>query len=145
MKNFFAMVVFIVLAGFFGWWVGPGLWTDYALRNQTLEAAQGGQITEARCKTKAFVMTFCDIAYKDPAGEHDFAYLILGMNSDERVSVLRSKTEPGLLTTNIGMSYFIDRLISFVALQIFLIFGVFALLAKLIRGGSAGAQTASTA
>ena len=136
MKNFFAAIVLIAVAGFFGWWMGPSLWTDYNLRGQTLEAARDATITKASCKTKLFVISFCDVTYKDQAGEHDLAYLILGLDSDEQIAMLRAKQSPQIMTTSLGMSYFTDRVISFAALELILIFSVFALIAKLIRGGS---------
>jgi hypothetical protein len=122
--------------GLFGWWMGPSLWADYNLRGQTLEAAQDAEITKARCRTKLFVVSFCEVAYKDQAGEHDFAYLIFGMNSDEQIAMLRAKESPQLMTTSLGMSYFNDRVISFAVLELILILSAFALIAKLIRGGS---------
>jgi hypothetical protein len=137
MKNVFAVIVLIAVTGFFGWWMGPSLWTDYTLRGQTLEAARDAEIIKARCRTKLYVVvSFCEVTYKDRAGEHDLAYLIFGMNSNEQVAMLRAKESPQIMTTDLGMSYFIDRLISFAALELILIFSAFALIAKLIRGGS---------
>ena len=90
------------------------------------------QITEARCRTKVFVISFCDIKAQGlPQGEkHKFAYLILGSMGGESVSLLRSQEHTEIVTSNIGIDYFWNRVATFVVFV--------GLLAALVIGGIIG-------
>ncbi len=132
MTHFFAALFMAGLVGFFCWWLGPGLISDYGLRNETLVPVTDMQITEAKCRSKLFVISFCDIEAEGPRqGEkNELSYLILGSMGGENVGLLRSLEHPDVVTSNIGIDYFWNRVASFI------VFG--GLLAALVIGGIIG-------
>lgn len=118
MKKIFAFLVMAALVGFFSWWLGPGLANDYTARSGTLVPAQDLRISEAKCRTKLFVISFCDIKTEgaSDAQKQELSYLIFGRLGGEGVSLLRSQENPAILTSTVGIDYFWNRVISFLAL-----------------------------
>ncbi|MGH6815944.1 MAG: hypothetical protein ACREC6_09580, partial [Hyphomicrobiaceae bacterium] len=101
--------------------LGPVLWDDFNIRNDPIAVVRDMRITEAKCRTRIFVVTLCDIKMTDAAGSantREFNYLIVGGLGDETVMPQRSQGPSPILTTNIGMDYLINRLVSFVAVMV---------------------------
>lgn len=115
MKQLLAMLVMIVLLGFFGWWLGPGLMSDYSARNQTLIPVTDMTITEAECTSKLFFISFCDIKAEGShaVAKEEIHYLLFGNMGGKSVGLLRSPESPQVLTTNIGIDYFWNRVVAF--------------------------------
>lgn len=115
MKIALSTLFMLVLVGFFIWWLGPRLVNDFSARADHFAPITDMRIAEAKCRSKLFVISFCDIKTEGPAqGEkHQLSYLILGSLGGERVSLLRSQEHPQLLTSNIGVDYFWNRVLSF--------------------------------
>lgn len=126
MKGFFSALLFAALAAGLGWMFGPPLWQDLRLRGEKLVAVADGRITEAKCQSKLFVVTWCDVNYDRGGASGSFAYLLFGRLGGERVGLQRAPGASGALTTTLGMDYLIDRVIAFIvfmALMVGLTFG----------------------
>ena len=127
LKTVFAGLFLAAIFGFLGWLIVPSLWTDWQIRDQQLVEATDIQISEGKCRTKVFVLSFCEIEFTDTANEkHSFFYFITGMNSNETFSVMRSSTDNSVYTTTLGMAYFYDRLLSFLGGVVILLVIVYA-------------------
>jgi hypothetical protein len=113
MRSFLAALVLIAVFGFGGWLFGPPLWQDFQLKDAKLVPAAGAEITEAKCRSKLFVVTWCEIDYKSGGRKGSFKYLLFGSMDGERVALRQAG---GVMTTTIGMSYLTNRLITFAVL-----------------------------
>lgn len=140
MKAALAALFFALLLGFFAWLLAPGILADYALDRNALEPAAGVRIKEARCKSKMFVISLCEVKVEpaETAGAipAEFDYLIFGNLGDERVQILRSKLD-GRLTTNVGLDYLVNRVVSFVVTEGFMLALCVGGLIGLFRGAEA--------
>jgi hypothetical protein len=106
----------------------PSLWSDLRLRNQELVVSKSSFIDEATCKTR-LVVSFCQITTR--GGGFPTFYMIAGLGSDEKINIMVPKAIPGArnvnsngevspagqqgFTTNIGVSYFMNRLATYLA------------------------------
>lgn len=121
-------IFLLAIFGFLGWLLAPALWTDWQIRDQPLVEARDVQVTEAKCRTKLFVLSFCDVEFTDATSQkHSFFYFIAGMNSGETVSIMRSGSDSSVYTTSLGMAYFYDRLLSFLAGVVILLLIVYGI------------------
>jgi hypothetical protein len=124
-----------------GWWLGGDLWHDFTHRADKFEPARDAQIVEAKCKSKLFVISFCDVKVKGAGvsgGEREFSYFLLGGVWGDSVAAQRS-AGPGpakdrYLTTTIGIDYLITRIVSFAVLMGLIGAVVIAALIAVIRG-----------
>lgn len=126
MKGFFSALLFAGLTAGLGWMFGPPLWQDLQLRGERLEAVADGRITEAKCRSKLFVVTWCDVDYDRGGAKGSFAYLLFGQLGGERVGLQHAPGASDALTTTLGMDYLLDRVIAFIVfmgLMIGLTFG----------------------
>jgi hypothetical protein len=140
LKKLAGTVFVALLFGFFCWWLGGDLLNDFTHRNDKFEVVRDAQIVEAKCKSKLFVLSFCDIKAKGTGiadGTREFGYFILGGVGDDRVALQRSvgPATDRYLTTTTGIDYLVTRIISF-AILMGLIGGFIACLMALVRGTS---------
>ena len=128
MKAFLAALFFGAIGVFLIWLMGPSIWQDFRTDESKLVPALEYTVTEARCKSRVFVVTSCDVELTNSATkeEVDFDYFMFGRLGGERVYGLKSE-DGQTLTTNIGMDYATNRLITLV------IFGLFCL--AMVAGG----------
>jgi hypothetical protein len=146
MKQLLAGLFFLVCTGFLGWLVGKDLWADFQHRNAQYESARDARITEAKCKSKLFVIAFCDIKATGtllPGGSIDLNYFLLGGVGDEPISIQRAKG-PGApatrhVTTNYGIEHLTARIVSFIVLLGFMLALTFGGLIGFLRRGKAEA------
>jgi hypothetical protein len=124
LKKLAAFLVVAVLFGFFGWWLGPDLRGDFSHRNDAFESVNDAQIVEAKCKSKLFLISFCDVKATGAGvsgGLREFSYFLIGGLGNEGVGLRRSKgggpVASRYLTTNIGIDYLIRRIGSFAILM----------------------------
>jgi hypothetical protein len=120
LKKLAGTLFMALLFGFFGWWLGGDLWNDFSHRGDTFEVVRDAQIVEAKCESKLFVLSFCDVKATGAGiegGKRGFGYFLLGGVGDDRVALQRAQG-PGpatdrYLTTTIGIEYLVTRVISF--------------------------------
>jgi hypothetical protein len=128
MKKLLAGLFFLAITGILGWLVGKDLWADFQHRNAQYESVRDARITEAKCKSKLFVIAFCDIKATGtllPGGSIELNYFILGGIGDEPIGLQRAKG-PGApttrhVTTNYGMDHLVTRIVSFLVMLGFMI------------------------
>lgn len=125
---FFAFIVMFVLLIFMGWQLTPTLVSDFKIANAQKVTASDVTIEAASCDTKLFVISSCEFKMRvkgasDIVEQH---YLLVGRLGGKPITVLRAKSAPNVLTTNIGMDYLTNRIISYVVfmgLFVALVFG----------------------
>jgi hypothetical protein len=142
MKLVLAGIFFLALAGFFGWLLGPPLIDDVALRGQKLAVAPDVRIADARCRSKLFVFSLCDMKLQvgGGSGMREVNYFIVDRLGGAQVVAMRSPGPQPVLTTNIGMDHLTNRLVSFAALMLLCGGGgLFAVVQGLRGGGRASA------
>lgn len=127
-KLLLASAFFWLLTAFFGWWMGGDLWADFQNSNAKLEPARELRITEAKCRSKLFVISFCDIKYSGPGvpgGSREISYLIAGGVGDASLSLQRvagaGATAIRHVTTDYGMANLTNRIVSFGVLMLLLL------------------------
>jgi hypothetical protein len=142
-KSLAAFLFMALLFGFMGWWLGGDLWNDFTHRNDKYEAVRDAQIVEAKCKSKLFLISFCDVKVRGTGvadGYREFSYFLLGGVGNDGVGLRRAQgAEPAqdrFLTTTIGLDYLITRIVSFTALMGMLGAVVIWALVAMVRGTS---------
>jgi hypothetical protein len=124
LKKLAGTVFVAALFGFFCWWLGGDLLSDFTHRNEKFEVVRDAEIVEAKCKSKLFVLSFCDIKAKGTGiaeGTREFGYFILGGVGDDGVSLQRAAgagpAKDRYLTTTTGVDFLVTRIISFAILM----------------------------
>ncbi len=123
-KNLLGVLFMLAVFGFMGWMLGGDLWADFQHRNDTFENVRDARIVSAKCKSKLFVISFCDVKAQGASisgNEREFSYFILGGLGDEGIGLRRAQGS-GLatsryLTTTTGIDYLTTRIVSFVVLM----------------------------
>ena len=122
MKKIFIVSIMLICAVVLSAAIGPALWSDAKLRNQELVPTNGVFVDRASCKTRLFV-SFCDISAR--RSSIPVFYMIVGLGSEETLSVMvpkgdnvgtrsaRSADPSQGFTTNIGITYFWNRVATF--------------------------------
>ena len=132
MKIFFAALFMALCGGILGYLIGPPILADLRANRATLEPARTLTIKEARCRSKLFVLSFCDVKY-DGASKGELNYFILSNMGGEPIQLLSPKGKPGPVTSNIGVDYLTNRIVSFVILEGFMAALVIGGLMSLLR------------
>lgn len=120
MKAFLAALFFGAIGVFLVWFMGPSVWQDFQTDESKLVPALDYRVTEAKCKSRVFVVTSCDVELTNQVTneEVDFDYFMFGRFGGE--SVYGLKTIDGeTLTTNIGMEYATNRLMTLIVFALF--------------------------
>lgn len=141
LKKLAGTVFVAALFGFFCWWLGGDLLNDFTHRNDKFAVVRDAEIVEAKCKSKLFVLSFCDVKATGAGiagGTREFGYFILGGVGDDRVALQRSEgagpAKDRYLTTTTGAEYLVTRLVSFAILMGLIGAGFIACLLALVRG-----------
>lgn len=110
MKALLATLFFGAIAVFFVWFMGPAIWKDFRTDASTLVPAVEHRVTEAKCRSRVFVVTTCDVELTNVTTSEttDFDYLIFGRMGGESVYGLQS-ADGKTLTTNTGMDNLTNR------------------------------------
>jgi hypothetical protein len=128
-------MLFAVLAGAL-WWLGPDLARDWRI-DEVVEAA-GARIEQTRCRTGLVLITVCDVAFVDErstdASRRTLWYFFIDTVGQERVALLRSKSDPAAITTNLGIDKFYHRLLALVLVAGGLVFCIVVSI-ELLRQG----------
>lgn len=110
----------IVAAGYF---LAPSLWSDFQHRGDEFAAATDVSLKDGSCRTKLFVVNFCDMELAGtglPEGSRHNIYLTM-FNEKDSLEVLRSTTDPTYVTTDFGMDALWTRVGTFIAIVGFLL------------------------
>ena len=109
-------LLFAILAGILAW-LGPDLTRDWNIRDATA-AADSARIEETRCRTWLGVLSFCHIAVADPAAgteaQRTLRYAFIGRAGEQPIQLQRSRSDPSLLTSDLGLERVLSRLITLV-------------------------------
>jgi hypothetical protein len=141
LRQLWPSLLFLVVGGGLVWLIGMDLWADYRLRDAQFERVQDARIAEAQCKTRLFVMAFCDIRAAGaalPGGRLDLHYFLLGdTDANSPIALLRaSGPEPVALrhvTSTYGMEHLTTRVMSFAVLELVMLSFVLAPVVGLLR------------
>jgi hypothetical protein len=92
--------------------VGADVVRDWRIGADPVAAADA-RVDEAHCRTWLFVFGLCSVSATDTqaAAEHKltFRYAFLGRESAEPITLLRSRNDPALLTTDLGRRHLNGR------------------------------------
>lgn len=107
------------------WWLGPDLARDLRIGNDTVAAADA-RIEEARCRSKLFVLKVCDVTYADSragaAARTTLWYLYIDAPGEERIALLRSRSDPAAVTTGLGLDKLTHRIVALALVAGILVF-----------------------
>lgn len=134
MKALLAALFFGAIGVFFIWLMGPAVWKDFQTDETKLIPALEHRVTEARCKSRAFIITTCDVelTHRSTNEAVKFDYLIFGRMGGETVYGLKS-ADGKTLTTNTGMDNLTNRIISLIAFMVLIIALVFAAIKAMVK------------
>lgn len=118
----FSLLVWLFCVGMLGFavaFIGPNLWTDWQVRD-TAAQVRGGSLLKGSCRSKLFIH-ICDatLTAPSPSGgarlrrEVSFAFASLDLGSFEAM-VVADPRQPGLLTTDLALDHFWDRVATLV-------------------------------
>jgi hypothetical protein len=123
-KRVLGFLFMLAVFGGIGWLLSGDLWSDFQHRNDKFDAVGDAKIVSAKCKSKLFVMAFCDIKAQGtgvPGNEREFTYFIIGGLGDDGVGLRRSEggAPPAsrYLTTTMGIEFLTTRIVSYVAMM----------------------------
>ena len=96
-------------------WVAPVVFTDWQVRN-TAVPIRGGLLSDGSCTSKLFLKT-CDVTLTAPAGSDTITrsvhYAFASFtDGDLTARVVADPQRPEWLTTDLGLDYFWNRLVS---------------------------------
>lgn len=130
------LVLIGMLAALFVW-MAPPLLNDARIR-QNPAIAEDGELVDGKCQTK-LIMTFCDATLTAPgpdgtAFRSDVSYFFLDVHlGDYDTEVVQSADDPHLLTTTLGLDYFWDRVLCFIAAVVLLVIGIIGMPRGMLR------------
>jgi hypothetical protein len=107
-------LLFGLLAGAL-WWLGPDLARDWRIDGD-LVRAEGARIEQARCRSRLVLVTVCDVAFIDErsakASRQTLWYFFIATVGQEPIALVRPKSDPAAITTNLGLDKFYHRLLA---------------------------------
>jgi len=131
------IVLLLILLGGVVAWLGPGIASDWRMRDEVVAAAEL-QTREARCRSWLAALRLCNVtlvAEKDAAaGERTLWYVFLGGNGDQAMEPLRSRSEPSRVATDLGLAKVYNRLITLLLFAGSIVFGISVAATMLWRG-----------
>lgn len=125
MRFFVGFGLFLYGIIFVTWLLVPSLISDYKINSANLEVTEVHQLEEVRCETTAYVLARCNVSVSSgiDGAENSFDYFILRNVIDDGVHLLVS-SDTGAVTTNIGIKYFANRVLTFVLFLTLLLAGL---------------------
>jgi hypothetical protein len=132
LKVLFALaIVFPLLGGWLAWDEGSLLARDFSIGEDlgTLQAATDFRLVEGSCKSK-LVLTWCDIKAHDSSGsearEVKLHYTFFDVHTGKySIRLLKTRSNPPLLTSDMGQENLWNRAVTLAALLLFLFFWPF--------------------
>lgn len=123
MRFLVGLCLFLSGIVFVTWLLVPSLISDYKINSAELETSEAHQLETANCETKVYVLARCEVSLSSgvDANRSDINYIMLKERIADRVQLLVSET--GVVTTNIGMKYFANRVFTYLAFLMLLFVG----------------------
>lgn len=147
MRNILAGSICVLLGVASAWIMGPTLWADLLVNRDRLEPAPHYAVTEASCRTKAFVLTSCDLEFvhRETGEKVDRDFFAFGDFSGQPVTPLQAP-EGGHVTSAISLDALWTRIFTLLLMSGFLTAsGLYCLLARpgeprkrRVKGGGRG-------
>jgi hypothetical protein len=99
------------------WGLGPDVARDWRIRGDAVPAVGDARVEEARCRSWLAVIKVCTITYSEAAGaKRSLWYLYIGAPGEESIALQRSRSDPALVTTDVGLERLISRSLTFAVL-----------------------------
>ncbi len=126
---FVGFLVSLGAVGGIGWFLGPSLWRDWQGGSDWL-LDRYADVVDGECQSKTFLVT-CDAYLEASDGRRVYvAYFFLGFSGKNyEVDVLQSAKNPDILTTDLGIDNFTNRLMVFFVLEL----GFFVIAIAMLR------------
>ena len=97
-------------------WLGPDIARDWRIGSDLVPAGSA-RLEAASCGTRVFVVKACEIRTTDPdRGARTFWYLFIERAGEPEVALLRSRSDPDLLTTDLGQAKLVGRTLTLLAI-----------------------------
>jgi len=117
------------------WWLGPDLARDW--RNDWI-AAPDARVEAAHCRSRLLVFRACDVTVADgpdaAAGKRTLWYAFIDASRAEPTAPLRSRSDPALLSTDLGLGKLIARSLT-LALAVAMLALCIAAVGRMIQQG----------
>lgn len=109
---------------FVTWFLVPSLISDYKINIAKLEMSEVHLLETANCVTKVYVLARCEVSLSSGVDgiKDSINYIMLKEAIVDKVQLLVSET--GVVTTNIGMKYFTNRVLTYLAFLMLLFVGL---------------------
>lgn len=111
---------------------GPDLLNDYQLRDLQTAESSNHKVIEANCKAYVGLVSFCDIEFQNIQNtsltSKELNYMIFDNMGGKPVSLLEIENNQDLITSNVGLEYFYNRLIFFVTAILLLFLAAFKII-----------------
>ncbi|HMS45052.1 MAG TPA: hypothetical protein PKC68_04620 [Alphaproteobacteria bacterium] len=130
---FVAFLVSLGAVGGIGWLLGPSLWRDWQGGSDWL-LDRYADVVDGECQSKSFLVA-CDAYLEASDGRRVYvAYFFLGSSSKNyAVDILQSAKNPDILTTDLGIDNFTNRLMVFLVLELGFFVIAIAMLRQFLR------------
>ena len=127
------LAMFAAMLAYLVGWVAPGIVTDWQVR-PAATVVRGARVADGKCDGKLFIEV-CDATLTAPAGTATLerrVHYVFGSFSigDFTVRVVADPAHPGLLTTDLALDVFWNRVLTFLVAS--------ALLSAAVVGGTLG-------
>lgn len=147
------VLFFLTLIVFFAWRFGPNLWQDW-LGGDDWAVDTTGKVAKGTCDIDPYLIITCnfnisasqaqrnnisyaffawDLDKLNKYKEYTQAYGYTLQSIDYQPQILVSQKNPNIVSTNLGIDYFMKRLITLFILEFFLIIGLIFILKELLR------------
>lgn len=125
MRFFVGFGLFLSGIIFVTWLLVPSLIKDYRIDAASLEQTKDYQLGNSNCETQAYYLARCNVSLTNNNGgaENSFNYFMLRKVIDDSVHLLVS-SDTGVVTTNIGIKYFANRVLTFLLFLTLLLAGL---------------------
>ena len=141
MKKIFAFALLLGILAIPGWFAGPQLYAD--MRHGNWELAPDLRIRSTNCTRWSLIVSTCSVDFasmREPErAQSRLQYFVFFSWAGQRATLVRSKQDPSVVTTSLGIEHMRDRQMTFAvyaALGLFLMGAVAREIARGPRHGS---------
>jgi hypothetical protein len=130
--------LFALLLGVLGgvlWWLGPDVVRDWRIRGDAVAASEM-RIEQGRCRSWLAIIKVCDVTYANGAdgSTRRLWSLFFGVSGEERMELLRSRSDPAQVSTRLGLERLYNRSIALTLLTAVLAFCIGAAVQVVHKG-----------
>lgn len=124
MRSLLGALAIAAIFAFVAWKTGPGLIRDWTLRNNFTPVMAD---VNGECSGYVVIFTYCDVTLTTPAGAtKDTLFFADFTTSDYSVTVVADPNHPSVMSTDLGVTKFWNRVLTLAALLVIFVFVLFS-------------------